>query len=57
MDREPHGEPGAATPDPSVRLVPIAAVLAETAKLLDGTSVVVQKRLELLAMVEDLLSS
>lgn len=53
---EPHGEPGSATPDPSVRLVPIAAVLAETAKLLDGTSVVVQKRVELLAQVEDLLS-
>jgi 6-phosphofructokinase 1 len=54
---EPYGEPGVATADPSVRAVPIADVLAETARLLDGTSAVVRKRVELLAAVEDLLSS
>jgi 6-phosphofructokinase 1 len=47
---------GEATPDPAVRVVPLAEVLAETERLLDGTSPVVATRLALLAQVEDLLS-
>ena len=47
---------GAKTADHSVRLVPIADVLAETARLLDGTSPVIKKRMELLRQVEDLLA-
>jgi hypothetical protein len=38
-----------------VRVVPIADVLAETVRLLDGTSPVVRKRMELLSQVEHLL--
>jgi 6-phosphofructokinase 1 len=49
-------EVGAATPDPSVRAVPLDEVLLETGRLLDGTSPVVAKRIELLTMVEDLLA-
>jgi 6-phosphofructokinase 1 len=48
---------GHTLPDPLVRAVPLAEVLAETARLLDGTSPVVAKRIELLAQVEDLLAS
>jgi 6-phosphofructokinase 1 len=51
------GDVGQATADPAVRVVPLADVLAETARLLDGTSPVVAKRVELLGQVEDLLSS
>jgi 6-phosphofructokinase 1 len=47
---------GTATEDPAVRVVPLAEVLAETVRLLDGTSPVVATRLQLLAQVEDLLS-
>jgi len=47
---------GAPTGDPSVRAVALADVLAETERLLDGTSPVVRKRIELLAQVEDLLA-
>lgn len=50
------GAYGGETPDPSVRIVPIADVLAETEKLLDGTSPVAAKRLDLLRKVEDLLA-
>jgi 6-phosphofructokinase 1 len=46
---------GAETADPSVRAVPIADVLAETERLLDGTSPIIRKRMELLAQVEHLL--
>jgi hypothetical protein len=45
------------TADPSVRAVPIAEVLAETEQLLDGSSIVIKKRMELLAQVEHLLVS
>jgi len=47
---------GQKTADPSVRAVPIADVLAETAKLLDGSSPVARRRMELLAQVENLLA-
>jgi 6-phosphofructokinase 1 len=47
---------GVETADPSVRVVPLSAVLAETERLLDGTSPVVVRRLELLRKVEDLLA-
>jgi 6-phosphofructokinase 1 len=50
------GGAGAATPDPYVRVVPIGEVLAETGRLLDGTSPVIQRRIELLRQVEDLLA-
>jgi len=53
---EPYGDPGTPTMDTSVRVVPLATVLAETARLLDGTSPLVQSRLKMLAQVEDLLS-
>jgi len=42
--------------DPSVRAVPIAEVLTETGRLLDGSSPVIRKRMELLRQVEDLLA-
>jgi 6-phosphofructokinase 1 len=54
---EPYGDPGVPTADPSVRVVPISDVLDETDRLLDGTSEVVRRRVELLAQVEDLLST
>jgi 6-phosphofructokinase 1 len=47
---------GAATPDKSVRVVPLATMLAETARLLDGTSPAVQRRIKLLTAVEDILA-
>ena len=55
MAWENPGGFGVETADPSVRAVPIAEVLAETARLLDGTSPVIEKRMELLAQVENLL--
>jgi hypothetical protein len=55
MAWEPPGGAGRETLDPSVRVVPIASVLDETMKLLDGTSQVIQKRMELLRAAEDLL--
>jgi len=57
MAWECPGSFGAETPDPSVRAVPIADVLAETERLLDGTSPVIRKRMEMLAQVEHLLVS
>jgi 6-phosphofructokinase 1 len=47
---------GARTPDPAVRRVPLAEVLAETAHLLDGTSAVARSRLALLEMADGLLA-
>jgi len=47
---------GAATRDKSVRVVPLVAMLAETARLLDGSSPVVRRRVELLNTVEDILA-
>ncbi len=52
------GTPGVGreTEDPMVRLVSIDEVLAETARLLDGTSELVQRRVALLQQVEDILA-
>lgn len=47
---------GEKTVDPSVRLIPLADMLAETARILDGSSQVVKARLALLSRVEDLLA-
>jgi len=52
---EPPFGVGRETMDPSVRLVPIEEVLAETARLLDGTSPVIQRRMEMLRQVEAVL--
>ncbi|MFT3772086.1 MAG: 6-phosphofructokinase [Minicystis sp.] len=57
MAWEVPGGFGVETADPSVRAVPIAEVLAETERLLDGTSPVIKKRMELLSQVEHLLVS
>jgi len=46
---------GIATPDPSVKRFPLEAVLEETARLLDGTSPVVQRRVGLMKKVEGVL--
>ncbi|MFO0762279.1 MAG: 6-phosphofructokinase [Byssovorax sp.] len=53
---EPPGAPGLETMDPSVRVVPLADVLAETARLLDGTSAILKRRMELLDQVKQLLA-
>jgi 6-phosphofructokinase 1 len=45
---------GVDTPDPAVRAVPLGDVLAETARLLDGTSPVVRKRIALLTQAEEM---
>jgi 6-phosphofructokinase 1 len=45
---------GVETADPAVRAVPLADVLDETARLLDGTSPVVRKRIELLTQAEEM---
>jgi 6-phosphofructokinase 1 len=50
------GDPGDATVDPSVRAIGIEEVLAETGRLLDGTSPVVKKRIEMLTQVEEILA-
>ena len=47
---------GHETEDPMVRILSIDAVLAETARLLDGTSELVQSRVALLQQVEDILA-
>jgi 6-phosphofructokinase 1 len=54
---EPPGGAGEPTDDPSVRLVPIADVLAETERLLDGTSPVTAGRVSLLQAVEGMLAT
>ena len=51
---EPPSGHGRATADPSVRIVPLAEVLEETRRLRDGTSPVIQTRMELLSQAEDL---
>lgn len=53
---EPPGGFGQETADPSVRAIPLDEVLAETHRLLDGTSPVIRKRVELMNQAEDLLS-
>lgn len=52
---EPMFAPGRDTTDPSVKIITLTDVLAETARLLDGTSPVIQRRVELLRAVESLL--
>jgi 6-phosphofructokinase 1 len=47
---------GQATRDSAVRAVPLADVLEESKHLVDGTSPIVQRRMKLLAQVEDLLA-
>jgi 6-phosphofructokinase len=47
---------GTATRDPSVRRVPLAEVLAETGRLLDGSSPVTRSRVALLGAAERLLA-
>jgi 6-phosphofructokinase 1 len=53
---EAPGDAGVETPDPSVRVIPLGEVLEETKRLLDGTSLVIRKRIELLSQAEDLLA-
>jgi 6-phosphofructokinase 1 len=53
---EAPGGHGAATQDPSVRAVALADVLTESQRLVDGTSPVTRRRLDLLRQVEDLLA-
>ncbi|NUO50408.1 MAG: 6-phosphofructokinase [Polyangiaceae bacterium] len=52
---EPPFGVGKETMDPSVRIIPLGEVLAETARLLDGTSPVIRRRMEMLAQVEEIL--
>lgn len=52
---EPPFGVGRETLDPSVRIIPLEEVLAETARLLDGTSPIIQRRMLLLAQVEEVL--
>ncbi|MBK7396025.1 MAG: 6-phosphofructokinase [Myxococcales bacterium] len=52
---EPPFQVGAETMDPSVRRVPIGEALEETSKLLDGTSTLIRRRIELLRFVDDCL--
>ncbi len=47
---------GEKTGDPQVRKIALTEVLAETARLLDGTSPVLARRMAMLAQVEDLLA-
>lgn len=56
MSWKPPYEVGIPTVDPYVIMVPLDQMLAETSRLLDGTSPVVQKRMELLQKVEHLMS-
>jgi 6-phosphofructokinase 1 len=52
---EPPFGVGRETMDPSVRVIPIEEVLAETSRLLDGTSPVIRRRMEMLRQVEEVL--
>jgi 6-phosphofructokinase 1 len=53
---EPTFPAGQRSPDPSVWIVPIAEVLEETQRLLDGTSEILKSRMALLSKVQDLLA-
>lgn len=53
---EPPFGVGRETMDPSVRIIPLEEALAETARLLDGTSPVIQRRMMMLAQVEEILT-
>lgn len=52
---EPPFGVGRETMDPSVRVIPLEEVLAETGRLLDGTSPVILRRMALLKQVEEVL--
>ncbi len=52
---EPPFGVGRETMDPSVRIIPLGEVLEETGRLLDGTSPVIRRRMEMLAQVEEIL--
>ena len=52
---EPYGDAGVATPDPSVRLVPLHEVLEQTAALLDGSHPITKRRVRLLEAVQGVL--
>lgn len=52
---EPPFGVGRDTLDPSVRVIPLEEVLAETARLLDGTSPVIRRRMMMLSQVEEIL--
>lgn len=56
MSWEAPGEVGQATRDPSVRAVPLTEVLAETERMLAGTSQVTQRRVQMLEEVEGILA-
>lgn len=56
MSWEPPTHFGVQTQDPSVWIVPIAEMLAETKRMLDGTSPIIQQRIQLLNQVEQLLA-
>lgn len=53
---QPFGGVGEATADPRVRRVPLALALAETARLLDGTSEVTRRRVLMMQRLESVLS-
>lgn len=53
---EPPGGIGQRTHDPAVNLIPLVEVLAETSRMLDGTSMVTKKRVALLEEVEGILA-
>jgi 6-phosphofructokinase 1 len=56
MSWDVPGGVGKPTADPYVKVVPLEEVLKETGRLMDGTSPVVQARINLLKQVEDLLT-
>lgn len=55
MGWDVESEVGRTTQDPHVRIIPLQEALEETRRLEDGTSPVIQGRMQLLAQVEDLL--
>lgn len=53
---QPFGGVGLDTDDPHVRRIPLEAVLAETARLLDGSSEVTRRRVQMMQRLEAVLS-
>ena len=56
MAWQPFLGEGSGTEDPYVYRVPLAEVLAETARLHDGTSKVTRRRVEMMRRLENVLS-
>lgn len=56
MSWEPPTRFGTPTDDPSVWIIPIADMLEDTQNMLNGTSPIIQKRIQLLNQVEHLLA-